>query len=1814
MNEQPTNVVLTADTSQYQQEMGTAEAATSGVLNSVVKLSTALAELNRRAGHRIEMVGAGTAAGLAGATAMAARFQNQMSQLEAQAMMTNRSFERTTKTTNALRTDIAATTSEIISMVTQLNKLGQGGQNVQKMSDTFFKLGAVTGESIPALVDGLISLQRQMGTTGTQQTLKYASSLATLSANAGTSATGILEFANAIAPVGRVAGMTQTEVMGVATAFTKAGADGYSAANAFNKMLTDITRSIQYGSPELASYANLIGKSTEEFSKMSKTEAVTQIFEEINKQGPDAIKTLERFGLDGIRYYRALQAVASSGGIRQSVTDAIGGYEDTTKFTNAAKEAMNGLSEAGQQLRNVLAQIGEAFGKGLLTPLTYVTNAITAVLSPIAKLMQHLNNLPGLFTAVGAAATMGLGLAVTHIGKLLGVAGLAQIGMGFPGRGFMAGYRANDVANMSKHNANAFESYQAGMGGRLQRGGYRFGNRMGIAAGWIADEMRGGPRPGDLPGAPTRPGPGGIRGMFRRGINATTSLVSDMVVGTTAPITPGAQRDVFSRRPAFSAVREREYQSLQRSVMAGARGMGIGGDPGQMEALRKNMDAFRESTKEVANNAREQRAQTGVIRHFGQELRRMGGGVGQGYAGLGMAGARLAGRGIRAAGSSLMGFLGGPWGVGLVGGMGAMALKGHLDDRKEKFHEATIGGDAAESMGGSYRTALGEAARATMTFAEVVQRSANKISGEDFKGKITPDMARDYESVKHTAKYTHEGMADMSETQLVAHLKTAGLTTPQSQKLAAMDVLKFTGGNVQRAQAILDAAKSDSPIDLRDIYKGIGEVGFWGGATDKANQLSAGATSVHRSMLADLANREDSTQNIARLNTATIATVFAETPDQGKRAEILADRFGVTDEDQKKELEEILAPGRFMTAMPDEVYARAVRKIQEGSTSPFLREWVNAYRDSGLTGNDMWSTEFQMPSAQDAGPYATLSKGVLSRARETSLGGILEGENTALERALSDTGSPEALARGVDELVTQTMALKGGFVGAIAGLQEFKGAAKDASDPLYQLAHAAEAEVRRRQSFEMSFMTQPQQMDQLLQNYRTSRMTALATPDAQGVQEQLAADRAAYEQGQLGAFERVKSITMQHRSLETQLRYGEEDYTQSREYATKDKEIAEERSQIQFDIGRARAEEQFGISQARAQEQYDINRERSLYSFNLTRERQEEDYYRQRERNDEAYNRQLKRQNRDYTRSRTYAYADFNKNRLRQEADFNHQVEMMARQTAKNIYNIYERVNVQRTWDAANLMSNVTDQNQRLAEQQANLDKLRGLGVSSDVIKTLALGESQNAQQLARLVDDLMSDPALVKQFNQGIATRMKEATKAVTDEDNEAWVEMQRSFKQNVDRSLEDFSEQMQRQAVAFATSLADQRAERTIMLEQQTADFKRIRKQQSIDFNRSMNEAAADFKRGMDQAAADFKRQADQQAADFDRNLKWQQESFKLAMDRQEKAYKIQIKRSYEMFNEAATDMTDSILDMSKDALKALHGSARSQFDALVQEIKIGKARVNLEIAGLNPIMSPWVKIMQTTLDAVSGQYGTGGSRVTNAGAPITSNFGKRGNGFHYGVDLGVPIGSPVYAYKSGKVLEANYQPGGFGYNVRLDHGGGLYTIYGHLSKFAVREGQQVSQGQQIAASGNSGNSTGPHLHYEVRKGSAYGTQYAVNPMSYLRRSSGGGVFGRQIGDRVPMLAEAGEYVIPKFRAKELGWNFFDQLRANGLAGVKNALVASQSVPTNASSPQYFYSRVDKSTNFSGDITVQAQDPLEMMRKLDEKKRLRNLVGSRS
>ncbi|MFI6079938.1 LysM peptidoglycan-binding domain-containing M23 family metallopeptidase [Streptomyces sp. NPDC051217] len=141
-------------------------------------------------------------------------------------------------------------------------------------------------------------------------------------------------------------------------------------------------------------------------------------------------------------------------------------------------------------------------------------------------------------------------------------------------------------------------------------------------------------------------------------------------------------------------------------------------------------------------------------------------------------------------------------------------------------------------------------------------------------------------------------------------------------------------------------------------------------------------------------------------------------------------------------------------------------------------------------------------------------------------------------------------------------------------------------------------------------------------------------------------------------------------------------------------------------------------------------------------------------------------------------------------------------------------------------------------------------------------------------------------------------------------------------------------------------------------------------------------------------------------------------------------------------------------------------------------------------------------TTANEPAAQSADSGYTAPVDGAAVTTPYraagGSWASGYHTGVDFAAASGTTVKSVGPGTVVSAGWA-GSYGNEVVIKHDDGQYSQYGHLSSLSVSAGQRVAGGDQIGLSGSTGNSTGPHLHFEIRTGPSYGSD--VDPLAYLR-----------------------------------------------------------------------------------------------------------------
>jgi murein DD-endopeptidase MepM/ murein hydrolase activator NlpD len=744
--------------------------------------------------------------------------------------------------------------------------------------------------------------------------------------------------------------------------------------------------------------------------------------------------------------------------------------------------------------------------------------------------------------------------------------------------------------------------------------------------------------------------------------------------------------------------------------------------------------------------------------------------------------------------------------------------------------------------------------------------------------------------------------------------------------------------------------------------------------------------------------------------------------------------------------------------------------------------------------------------------------------------------------------------------------------------------------------------------------------------------------------------------------------------------------------------------QREFDISQARAQEDFAIQRERQDYQYNLSRARAQEDFHMSRQRQEHDYQLSRSRAEHDYQLQRDRGVDDYQRSQRRAHSDFQRQRMRQERDYHHQVELMVEQSAKSMYNIYDRVSVQRTSSAGWLMFNAQDQLSRMQDQSSNLDKLRSMGISDDVIQQFDLGNAANAQQLARMVTDLQNNPEMVQQFNKVVRKRLEAAAELVKDESSKEWEEFQRQynlarrraandFERQVNRSHRDFDRQMERMETDFRRSMNRQADDYETAQDRQQEDFSKSMRRAAADYATSVDNMTDDFAKSMRRARNDLNRMSKEISGDLESILekstnklggiagKQAETVLKtlrgLNVDASEQGIKMMLNMADVFGFKYKVPKLDygfgvggqSTTDDTPRGMGAAGG-------AVLPGRSIGKDNLHffspqfgtLNLAGGEAIMVPeWVeavggpaKVMEMNKAArYKRSFAEGG--VT----PAPGTWTRHETGYpwaRWSGDINVPgtgdFGNAVKAWKSGRVAFAGW--GGadsYGNYIKINHPESEEsTLYAHLSRIAVSIGDLVKGGDKIGNVGSTGNSSGPHLHFEIIGGTGpimYGSpgagvsgdiemrsllqeRYPAVEKAARKVRLGGGLFkdgwwSKRLNDYArdavsertggdyghgsifdgPSNIRVGERgpeaVIP---LDDRGLDFVTGLIARTSTGLdgRRSNVSGYATPTGMTN-NYNY-QIDRSTNFTGDITVRANDPNQFLSELRRRERAKALV----
>ena len=1771
-------VTLDANTQPYEKNMGSAVTATQGLTAALMAAGQQMDSLLKRADRKLTFITAANVASLSAAGIAAARLDQQMEQLRARTVMTGQSTNAYNDTVSSLRKNLGLTGADAIQLVTNLNRLNVPFSKQQETAKSYAQLAAVTGENMNSLAAGQQQFIRTMG-TGQGAVQRYSSMVANLSQNYGAGAEATLGFANSIAPLSKTMGMSAQQITGISAAFSKAGADGGAAANVYTKILSDINRSIQYGSPELEAYSDILGVTVDQFKAMPKADVITGIFTELNKQGPQGIKTLERLGLEGVRSQKAIQAVVAQGGLGEGIRSADQGWAHPEKFGEAADEAMQGFFHTMEKTGQAMQTFAQGVGSVFVPAMDKVANVINPVAQTLATLGTAVSNMPDLAKWAGAAV-LGLGALVPMLPKILSLLSatslLPAIGKGSIGQGFALGRSPNKVMSDAQKtfaagggNAVYRRMFQASMmmgdvfnpvgaRGRLEDIGFMTpedenGNqqRKVISSGWAkgADYLA---NRGILPAnyaEQVQKAQSGIKGGLRRvavgGINLATSFATENLrPWTPGYLTDSARNSELNPNALTQKSRFRDTGIGQRLSSFGVNfsreGVDLNREMTHLAAKTAAKD-FRELNATLSGSSKNGKSATTVLGALAKSLGNvasMGAKAGVGLAaGTAVGVTKAAGSVVGSAVEGIGGMIGGLPGLAVMGGTAAIGLgvKSYADfkeNRKQAFAEQQQGEDT--SPGAVYRQTLGEASRSTRTFAKAMEDAGVGVA------KSTNSMNEAITITTDQAKTAYGRMDLIMDKQIKTGTKadveryaaaTLSTASPQAASLMKMDIAARFG-------------QTEGNQILKTAYQNRGQMQNLFGAYEEANTNPGyfGAGLVPQNMFLSDKNKATSEMIKGALgaNIAQAAeTGGAEEASRVQQAQLAG--YGAAD----------------LKARRAGDHAPVRRQRRDNLLSSFgIEEDDKASRealDRVMAGVEMRSRGVDDPKELEKIFAEGIHKGLAGTTlgyrvnQAEQQGGVVSSANYQM-KGNADLGNLNNFGSQmvIDRLRTTV-------AGRTATNQDPNGQQFNARQNLNE-ALGAEANQ------DMQIAADSSMAQQLISDAGGDFTKAAGQVQLMGNASGAATDKINQHTTAIEAMiqaERQYAQTMSGKTtLNDQLNTGARDFGNQMNTFADAPNAPGNKENLQKSIDANKALRMQGQQEAQQLADQFVNvqwqrqqgevqlartRSRMLRDFNQQQAWGEEDFNRQREINLRNFNLQRKRAQEDFDLQRKYSIEDFNRSRREEEEDHNRMVKRNIEEQAKTMYNAYQRVTVQRTWSSQSLLQNMEDQQKRLIEQQANLAEARKRGLSDQAISQLGLNDAQNAQQLERLLPDL-NDPKVVAQYNKSVKNRIKETGDLVKDESNTQWQQQEEDRERNLKRSDASFYRGLDRSSKAFVKSMKRQKTDMETMNDDQIEQFDINRARQKKQMEQGWKDMKADFDFQMDLQIDNINHYAETTARSWEENRKIIAENTKGLTKEQ-------------------TDATGKLMDKLDEQIVAGNNAIAGHIYAVYNEwgLTPSKKNVNSTQAGAHGAGGSHAPVGGSfdphSDNAAVYAGGWGGPTVANPGSMSTGSYSNDtasagrgyptrshaqsahygdyngkwtgsnslGRGYHSGTDFPNPTGTNIYAAADGTVAFRGWNSA-YGNFTKLSHGNGLQTWYAHQSAQNVATGDKVKKGDHIGDVGMTGNATGPHLHFEVR---VQGMD--KDPMKWLKGASmaPGGGSGNTPSKPLPDFAKAQSFV---------------------------------------------------------------------------------------
>lgn len=1113
MAEQTANVVLTADVSQYNREIDSATSKTQKLIGAVNSFITVTDRIGKGVRKGLFAFAAADAALLTGLTLSAAKFDKQLSTMNATFTLQEKnskaaqtSLAAYSKEILKLSSNVPAARGEVVALMSTMAKLGTSAEEASKAAKSVLSLSKITGESAVELSNSMVSLNTQMGTsTGT--IAKFSDQLAVLSVKSASSASSIVSFASSLAPIARNAGILEKDLLAISAAFNKAGADGFAAGNAFNTMLTDITRMIQDGSPQLSKYANLIGVTVDQFKKMDATDRMVKIFQAINLAGPKAISILNQMGVDGIRAQKAIQAVASAGGLEAMLGASQNTAGAAEKGGNAASDNLfSQLEKSKNRFENFTTEIGQPLA-AMATEVVKAFNGIAEALEPVVSGFTKFALVVGSIAAAvgGLVATLLSLVKILALPALLAFIGRSTIVQAArSGAGSAAAFSQtyNDRALLAERmRARGLSTGE--INERFAARGYRPLGMMERGAYALGESYR------TMAGPPAAPGTvgfaarnvsrllgGGLQGWaaWNRGV---ANFYNDATTDGVNRGTPGGPNNMTTGQALSSS-----FKGLVddfKNVRNGSLSLG--------DALAKSKAAALANTIASSNLTR---GTVALIASFGELF---GASVKLAMSLIGTAGKALA-----SFSGQLLGMLKGPMGWMMIAMVAIQAFSEEAT-RKSKLNEDNV------NRLKKYDDALGLSTRKLLSFSDAVDQATGRNAASAPTTVVAASSVTGNDTRKaYSQDYVNSDVKDLSKKDAVAYVRSMGATDPAEVQAIKLDLIKRFGAS--NAQQILDEAigYTNTPRLTRasDIgsllyrnmenydtllggFSNIAAGGSWGGNVTSKNIGIWDQTKEFFGITeeAKYKNVEEAIGAARNMGAQYTATYGTKAGDQSRYVGFLEIMKGLDKYDTRQKAD--------MLALIEQEYFGGESLGLNASDSP--EEMLNKIGDKKLSERFIGVSDYGFNTAEKTlrGMMSVEGNPFLQRVSGSSSSGKL-----AVEQGYNLIGDQDVggLFKAQMMLAESSYKLQGGFSGAYDDLQKMKVSIGNVDDKMYKLAKSAQDYLSYQEQRKAPFQSRQTNFENVQSRFTTAAAAFQANPNDQTVIDEYNASKLEYEKKQ----------------------------------------------------------------------------------------------------------------------------------------------------------------------------------------------------------------------------------------------------------------------------------------------------------------------------------------------------------------------------------------------------------------------------------------------------------------------------------------------------------------------------------------------------------------------------------------------------------------------------------------------------------------------------------------------------------------------------